>query len=98
MRYPAARRDDVVEVLHGVSVPDPYRWLEDGASAEVRAWTAAQNALTRRRLDAVPGRATIHRRVAELVSVGTLMPPEVRAGRHFYLRRDPADGDRKSVV
>ncbi len=91
MLYPPARRQDVVEVLHGVSVPDPYRWLEDGASPEVRAWTAAQHALTRSVLDAVPGRDAIHRRVTELLAVGTLFPPEVRRGRYFYIRRDRAD-------
>ena len=37
MKYPPARREAIVESLHGVAVADPYRWLEDGASAEVRA-------------------------------------------------------------
>src|SRR5688572_19013250 len=91
MIYPAARRDGVVDILHGVRVADPYRWLEDGASPEVRAWTAAQNALTRGVLDAVPGRAAIHRRATDVLSVGTLFPPEVRRGRYFYARRDRAD-------
>ena len=34
--YPPTRTDNVVEKLHGVAVADPYRWLEDADSAEVR--------------------------------------------------------------
>ena len=50
-RYPPARADELVETLHGVPVPDPYRWLEDQDSPETRAWVDAQNALTRSMLD-----------------------------------------------
>jgi prolyl oligopeptidase len=38
---PATRVDDPVETLHGQEVHDPYRWLEDGGTPEVRAWDAA---------------------------------------------------------
>eukprot|EP00659_Diplonema_papillatum_P019947 gene19947-30692_t len=42
MAYPEARRSDFKEELHGVSVPDPYRWMEED-SDELSAWTAEQN-------------------------------------------------------
>ena len=45
--YPATRTADAAETLHGETIPDPYRWLEDGESADTRRWTDAQNALTR---------------------------------------------------
>jgi len=36
--YPHTRMDDYVELLHGQEVPDPYRWMEDLESEEVRVW------------------------------------------------------------
>jgi hypothetical protein len=35
-----SRRDDVIEVMHGESIVDRYRWLENGESPETQAWTA----------------------------------------------------------
>ena len=43
--YPAARRLDLVEDLHGYQVADPYRWLEDADSAQTRQWLAAEEEL-----------------------------------------------------
>ena len=34
---PPTRVEEVVDVLHGVEIVDPYRWLEDQESAETRA-------------------------------------------------------------
>lgn len=49
--YPETRRDDTVEVLHGVNISDPYRWLEDPESSETAAWVDQQNAVTQKYLD-----------------------------------------------
>ena len=34
IKYPETRHENLVEVLHGVNVPDPFRSLEDPKSAE----------------------------------------------------------------
>src|SRR5512132_1855451 len=47
MDHPPARRLDLVEVIHGTEVADPYRWLEDAGSPETQAWSAAQDELAR---------------------------------------------------
>jgi prolyl oligopeptidase len=77
-----------VEVLHGVEVADPYRWLEDLDSAETRAWVDAQNGLTERWLDAVPARDEIRARLRELWSYERYGMPTHRAGRYFVLHND----------
>ena len=42
-RYPVAERGAQVDYYHGVTVADPYRWL-DNTEAQVTAdWIAAQN-------------------------------------------------------
>jgi prolyl oligopeptidase len=86
--YPAARIVDAVETLHGEAIQDPYRWLEDGESAETRAWTEAQNALTERYLAAVPGRAAIRGRLEALLAIGAISTPTPAHGRYFYQRRE----------
>ncbi|HTJ76132.1 MAG TPA: prolyl oligopeptidase family serine peptidase [Acidimicrobiales bacterium] len=78
---------DVVEVLHGVAVHDPYRWLEDGGSEETAAWVAAQNARARAVLDALPARPVLHARLLDLLQVGLVGAPAVVADRVFTLER-----------
>lgn len=89
------RIDDVVDTLHGARVADPYRWLEDGDSPEVKAWTDAQNATTRAYLDKLPGREAIASEVADLLHIGAVGSPAVRttktgAKRYFHTKREGA--------
>ena len=86
--YPPTRTTDAVESLHGETIPDPYRWLEDGESPDTRAWTEAQNALTRSYLDAVPGRRGLRARLDQLLAIGAIGVPTPARGRYFYQRRD----------
>jgi prolyl oligopeptidase len=53
----------VTDTYHGVSVVDPYRWLEADAAPEVKAWSAAQNAYSRSVLDRLPALPEIRARV-----------------------------------
>jgi prolyl oligopeptidase len=81
------RRADVVDELHGVKVADPYRWLEDGASPEVRAWLDQQDAAARARLAAVPSRLAVKSRLEELAYYDSLGAPTRRGRRFFWTRR-----------
>ncbi|GAA0387890.1 prolyl oligopeptidase family serine peptidase [Microbispora corallina] len=85
--YPPARRDEIVDVLHGTPVPDPYRWLEDPDAPETKEWLDAQDALFRgAELD---GREHFRARVAELLRSGSVGTPVWRGERRFFTRRTP---------
>lgn len=84
---PATRTGDVKEVIHGVEIADPYRWLEDQNSAETRKWIDAQNAYSRPILDKLPGRAGIRKRLSELMNIDQTGVPRARGGRYFFARR-----------
>jgi len=90
--YPASRRTDQTDVLHGVAVADPYRWLEDAKADDVRAWADAQDAVAREYLANVPGRDAIAARLRELFYVESTGAPRhvAAAGRErwFFPRRD----------
>lgn len=86
--YPVTQRVPVKDQLHGETLVDEYRWLEDGESAQVKSWTDAQNILTRKFLDALPARNAIKSRVRQLVSPARQDPPVVRGNRRFYKFQD----------
>jgi prolyl oligopeptidase len=89
MRYPPAPRLPIVEQIHGYSIADPYRWLEDPNDPQTVAWSAAQDELARPALDALPGREAFAAGLRRLLSAGSEGPPAVRGELGFRQRRDP---------
>ncbi len=83
---PETRSDDVVDTIHGTKVADPYRWLEDAKNPEVVAWMKAQDEHARAQLGALPLRADLEKRLAELSYVDSISPPAHRGTRYFYSR------------
>lgn len=82
--YPPALRSEDADLLHGVRVPDPYRWLEDLDSPQTREWIDAQNKLTFSYLENIPARERIRQRLAELWNYDKFGVPEKRGGRYFF--------------
>jgi hypothetical protein len=65
--YPEVRRDEkFVEQLHGDSVPDPYRWLEDLESKETVNFIEQQNKICQDYIAKCPDRERITKRLIEL--------------------------------
>ncbi|MDA8047034.1 MAG: prolyl oligopeptidase family serine peptidase [Actinomycetota bacterium] len=83
--YPKPPRSDLVEVLHGVDVADPFRALEaDGPST--RAWIEEENELTSAHISSIPVWAGLRARIAELWDHPKRGVPFERGGRWFQFR------------
>lgn len=86
--YPPARRDGTVDNFHGTPVADPYRWMEDTESAELRTWLEAQSALTDSHLHGQAGRAETIERLKALWHFTRYTVPLRRGTRYFFTRSD----------
>lgn len=81
------KREDVVEELFGLKIPDPYRWLEDEEAAEVKSWMADKDAAARAHLHGLPEREALRERLEALLYVDTRGAPIERGGRLFYWKK-----------
>lgn len=88
---PATPKRPVTNEYHGVKVTDDYQWLEDWGSAEVRAWSEAQNAHARAVLDDLPAVKEIRARLTELEMGASVDYFHLKShtGRLFALKNQP---------
>ena len=85
---PSTTIETVEETIHGVTVADPYRWLEDQSSPAAKQWVAEQTAYARRILDPLPAREKLRGRLREVLGTGSLTRPEVAADRYFHAKKE----------
>jgi prolyl oligopeptidase len=86
---PYSAVEPVTEIFHGVSVTDPYRWLEDQDSPQTRAWIEEQTLYARSYLENIPGRDRIQKRIREFLAVETYDSLQIAGGRYFFRKRLP---------
>jgi prolyl oligopeptidase len=90
LAYPPTPTGTATDTYFGTQVADPYRWLEDDDSADVKAWSAAQTSLAKTFLESRPSYAFYTKRVAELSKTSTArFFLTIRGGRFIYLRQTP---------
>lgn len=89
------RKDPAQDTYFGVTVDDPYRWLEDSESAETRAFTDEENARTDAYVNGVPEREELRARITTLLELGVTSAPARRIDasgtrRYFHVKRTGA--------
>ena len=90
MNYPTSIQVKQTDTYFGISVDDPYRWLEEDVreSDRVKDWVDAQNQVTFDYLKNIPGRGAIEARLTESWNYEKLGTPFKRAGVYYYFKND----------
>lgn len=86
--YPTTRKVEQLDDYHGVTISDPYRWLEDNESDEAAAWVAAQNAVTEKHLSTVPFRVALRQRFENLLNYPRYYAPLRRGPYLVFMKND----------
>jgi prolyl oligopeptidase len=107
---PPAPQDGSSDIFHGITVPDPFRPLEDGTRADVRAWVAAQDQQGRAYLESLPSRRTIRKFFDALLDYPRVGIPQQHGTRYFsyfndglanqssYGMQEPLAAPRRTVI
>ena len=93
LHYPPTHRGAQVDDIRGVRVADPYRWLEDVISPDVKRWIDAQNAFTEAFLKDAAGaqREKIRARVEELWNYRKVRPPRFGGDKLYVIDNSGLD-------
>ena len=86
--YPQTATVDIVDTYFGVSVPDPYRWLENDTSAATASWVKAQNEITNNYLEHIPFRQDLLKRLTELANYERISAPFKKHGKYYFYKND----------
>lgn len=90
LSYPKTKTVPVVDEQFGVKVADPYRWLEDDVRVNpaVADWVKAQNEVTDRYLETLPGKDVLAARMKKLYDYERFGLPEKAGGTYFFTKND----------
>jgi len=108
--YPETKVDNVKENLHGVEITDPYRWLENSESPDVKQWTEKENELSTKYIHNIKNRKQIRERIEKLWNYPKMSVPNIDSKLYFYKYndglqdqdvlyvKDTLDGEAKVVI
>ena len=86
--YPVSEKVDQKDTFFGVTVEDPYRWLEDDMSAKTKAWVKAENEVTQAYLEQIPFRQAITQRLEKLWNYEKYSAPFEEGEYTYFYKND----------
>jgi prolyl oligopeptidase len=88
LNYPVAKKVDHVDDYFGTNVEDPYRWMEDNSTEEIKDWIAKENEVTFSYLDRIPFREKIRARLNEVWNYPKYTAPNKAGEYYFFYKND----------
>jgi prolyl oligopeptidase len=88
LTYPVTKKIDHVDDYFGTKVEDPYRWMEDDTSEEVKKWVEAQNSVTFAYLEKIPFREQILQRLMKVYNYPKQSSPRSAGEYYFFSKND----------
>ncbi|QQT28115.1 prolyl oligopeptidase family serine peptidase [Sphingobacterium spiritivorum] len=86
--YPSTQKGNVSDDFFGVTVADPYRWLEDDRSAETKEWVLSQNKTTFDYLNAIPYRDELKKQLTDIWNYEKVSTPFVEGAYTYFYKND----------
>ncbi len=87
LKYPKAKKVDVVDNYHGVLVKDPYRWMENMDDPDLKKWIEEEKKLTEEYFSKIPFREKIRKRLRELWNYERFTIPE-KVGEYYVFSKN----------
>ncbi len=87
-KVPNTRKSNTVDIYHGQSIADPFRWLEDDHAAETKNWVDKQNDYTQRFLQKIPFRDKIRKDLTALWNYEKNSTPFKKGEYYFFFKND----------
>lgn len=86
--YPPTKKGAVEDTYFGITIADPYRWLEDDNSEETKAWVKEQNAITNNYLSGIPFRSKVKDRLSVLWNYPKYGSPRQEGAYYYFSKND----------
>ncbi|MBT4881342.1 MAG: S9 family peptidase [Flavobacteriales bacterium] len=88
IKYPTTEKIVVTDAYFDTEVKDPYRWLEDDMSAEVKDWVKLQNEVTFSYLEEIPQREELKNRLEKLWNYEKIGTPFQEGDYTYFYKND----------
>lgn len=88
IKYPEAKKVNTVDDYFGIKVKDPYRWMEEMDSSDVKKWIKEENKITFEYLGKIAFRDKLKSRLTEIWNYPKYSQPFKAGDFYFFYKND----------